>query len=92
MDLEQLTNFRELISSVEPRLVAPFILGAIYGALVGVGFAKQWWWLVVLVVGLPLALFLAGMFLPVGIGPTYRLFFLGVVTLAVLGFAWYLRR
>lgn len=90
MDIEYYTNFHGLVNSVEPRLVPPFVLGIIYGGLVMTAVWRKWWWLVVLIVLLPILLYVTSFLLPLGISVTYRVFFLGVVTLAVVGLAYYL--
>ena len=90
MDIEHYTNFRELAKSIEPRLIPPFVLGFVYGGLVMTGVWRKWWWLLAILLLLPVALYVAGFLLPAGLNVTYRLFFLGAVTVAVLGLAYYL--
>jgi len=90
MDIDHYTNFRELVGSIDPKLIAPFLLGVFYGGLVMTGVWRRWLWLLVILLLLPVALYVAGFLLPVGLNVTYRLFFLGAVTLAVLGLAYYL--
>ena len=92
MDIEQYTNFQELVKRADPKAIPYLLSGIVYGGLLMTGVLRRWWWLLVILLLLPLALYVAGFLLPVGLNVTYRVFFLGVVTLAVLGLAYFLSR
>lgn len=92
MDIEQYTNFRELVNSIDPRLIPPFILGLVFGGLIMTAVWRKAWWLLVILLLWPVLLYVVSLFLPIGLNETYRLFFLGLVTLACGGLAYYLAR
>jgi|GEM_PF-2290046 len=92
MDIEEYTNFREVVRGIDPRLVPPFVMGVVLGGLVMMGVLRKWWWLLVILLLWPALLYIVGMLLPLGLNVTYRIFFLGLVTLACMGLSYYLAR
>ena len=92
MDIERYTDFRQMLGSIDMKLVPPFIMGVVFGGMVMTGVWRKWWWLLVILLLWPVLLYVAGLLLPMGLDLTYRLFFLGVVTLGCLGLAYYLAR
>jgi len=92
MDLMQYTDIRYLLDALNPRLIPAFILGAVYGGLVGASIALKRWWIPTIMVLLPAVLAITSLFLPTLQNDIYRLFFLGVPAIAVIAFAYWLAR
>ena len=90
MDIEQYTNFKELVSKVEPRFIAPILL--VFGTLVVTAIWRRMWWLLFIIVAMPLGLYFLSVLLPMNVGLTYRLFFMGILVLGLSGFAYYLKQ
>jgi len=92
MDLMQYTQFGYWWEMVESGWVISFCIGAVYGVLLGVGVALKRWWVPTFLVLFPLAVSAAGELLPPTDSLTFRLFFLGLVALAVIALTVWLAR
>ncbi len=90
MDFFEYTDIRFLVDSLHKWMVLPFLLGAVYGGLLGAGIAMKKWAIPAVLVLLPATLAVMSFFISGVHNATYRLFFLGVPALAVLAFAYWL--
>ncbi len=92
MDLMQYTEVGYWWGLVESDWIISFLVGGVYGILMGLGLGLKRWWVPVLLVLLPLVLAAASELLPATNNLTFRLFFLGVPALAVIAFTVWLAR
>ena len=88
----QYTDIRCLGDRLNPGLVPAFVVGAVYGGLIGASVALKKWWIPTILVLLPAVLATTSLFLPSVQNDIYRLFFLGVPALGVIAFAYWLAR
>jgi len=92
MDWIQYTDIRYLLDTLNPHLIPAFILGAVYGGVVGASIALKKWWIPAILMLLPAVLAITSLLLPALQNDIYRLFFLGVPAIAVIAFAYWLAR
>ena len=92
MDIMEITDIHYWGSLFQPRLALYFVIGGVYGGLLGAGFALKQWWIPTILILLPAVLAVTSLFMNPISNVTYRLFFLAVPALAVIGFAIWLAR